>query len=78
MRSASDRGITSSTRMGLRRRPLRGAHGQGLKEGYRQKVFLMTKSDSHSAAGWNKQIETSLRRLQTDMIDLVQITRSSA
>jgi uncharacterized protein len=47
--------------------------GKALKDGYRQKVFLMTKSDSHSAAGWNKQLETSLRRLQTDMIDLVQI-----
>jgi predicted aldo/keto reductase-like oxidoreductase len=47
--------------------------GKALKDGYRNKVSLMTKTDSHSAAGWNKQLETSLSRLQTDMIDLVQI-----
>jgi predicted aldo/keto reductase-like oxidoreductase len=74
MRSASDRGITffdNAWDYGDGRSEER--MGKALKEGYRQKVFLMTKSDSHSAAGWNKQIETSLRRLQTDMIDLVQI-----
>jgi predicted aldo/keto reductase-like oxidoreductase len=47
--------------------------GKALRDGYRQKVFLMTKTDSHSAAGWNKQLETSLTRLQTDYLDLVQI-----
>jgi predicted aldo/keto reductase-like oxidoreductase len=74
MRSASDRGITffdnswdynngrSEERM-----------GKALKDGYRDRVFLMTKTDSHSAAGFNQQLETSLKRMQTDMIDLVQI-----
>ncbi len=46
--------------------------GKALKDGYRQKVFLMTKTDSHSAKGFNEQLETSLRRLQVEMIDLVQ------
>jgi aryl-alcohol dehydrogenase-like predicted oxidoreductase len=46
--------------------------GQALREGYRKKVFLMTKTDSHSTTGFNAQIEDSLRRLQTDVIDLVQ------
>ena len=48
--------------------------GKALKEGnLRSRVFLMTKTDSHSAQGWNKQLEESLRRMQVDMIDLVQI-----
>src|SRR5712672_3225758 len=48
--------------------------GKALKDGnLRQRVFLMTKSDSLSAQGWNKQLDQSLRRLQTDVIDLVQI-----
>ncbi|WP_433965041.1 aldo/keto reductase [Tunturiibacter gelidiferens] len=46
--------------------------GQGLRNGYRQKVFLMTKMDGRTADEYNKQLEQSLGRLQTDMIDLVQ------
>jgi predicted aldo/keto reductase-like oxidoreductase len=46
--------------------------GKGLLDGYRQKVFLMTKSDGLLKDLWNQQLEDSLRRLQTDMIDLVQ------
>ena len=46
--------------------------GQALRDGYRQKVFLMTKMDSRSAEGYDKQLEQSLGRLQTDVIDLVQ------
>jgi aryl-alcohol dehydrogenase-like predicted oxidoreductase len=74
MRSASDRGITFfDNAWDYRDGRSEERMGKALQDGYRQKVFLMTKSDSHSAAGWNKQLETSLRRLQTDMIDLVQI-----
>jgi len=73
LRTAIDRGITfmdncwdynggiSEVRM-----------GQALRDGYRQKVFLMTKidgRDKHTAA---IQIEQSLGRLQTDVIDLLQ------
>jgi aryl-alcohol dehydrogenase-like predicted oxidoreductase len=46
--------------------------GQALRNGYRQKVFLMTKMDGRTATEYNKQLEQSLGRLQTEMIDLVQ------
>jgi len=46
--------------------------GQALRNGNRQKVFLMTKMDGRTADAYNKQLEQSLGRLQTDMIDLVQ------
>jgi aryl-alcohol dehydrogenase-like predicted oxidoreductase len=46
--------------------------GQALRNGYREKVFLMTKIDGRTAAEYNKQLEQSLGRLQTDIIDLVQ------
>jgi len=45
--------------------------GQALRDGNRQKVLLMTKIDGHTADAYNKQLEQSLGRLQTDMIDLV-------
>src|SRR5580700_6294664 len=46
--------------------------GQALRDGYRQKVFLMTKMDGRTAVEYNRQLEESLGRLQTDVIDLVQ------
>jgi predicted aldo/keto reductase-like oxidoreductase len=46
--------------------------GQALRDGYRQKIFLMTKMDGRTADAYDKQLEQSLGRLQTDMIDLVQ------
>ena len=46
--------------------------GQALRNGYRQNVFLMTKMDGRTAKEYNKQLEESLGRLQTDTIDLVQ------
>jgi aryl-alcohol dehydrogenase-like predicted oxidoreductase len=46
--------------------------GQALRDGYRQKVFLMTKMDGRTKESYNRQLEQSLGRLQTDMIDLVQ------
>lgn len=46
--------------------------GQALRDGNRQKVFLMTKMDGRTADSYNKQLEQSLGRLRTDMIDLVQ------
>ena len=71
---AVDRGITfldncwdynegrSELRMGV-------ALDQG---GYRDKVYLMSKMDGRSKAEAAKQIDTSLKRLRTDRIDLVQ------
>jgi len=73
IRSAVDRGINfldnswdyndgrSETRM-----------GQALRDGYRKKVFLMTKIDGRSKAEATRQLDESLRRLATDCIDLVQ------
>jgi predicted aldo/keto reductase-like oxidoreductase len=46
--------------------------GKALKEGYRQKVFLMTKIDGRTKKTAKSQIETCLKRLHTDHIDLVQ------
>jgi len=46
--------------------------GQALRNGYRDKVFLMTKLDGRTVTEYNKQLEQSLGRLQTDVIDLVQ------
>jgi len=46
--------------------------GRALRDGYRDRVFLMTKIDGRSRAEATRQLEQSLRRLQTDCIDLVQ------
>jgi aryl-alcohol dehydrogenase-like predicted oxidoreductase len=46
--------------------------GKALRDGYRDKVFLMTKIDGRSKREAARQLDESLRRLQTDHIDLVQ------
>lgn len=73
IRSAIDRGITfmdnswdynngnSEIRM-----------GKALQDGYRQKVFLMTKIDGRTKESAADQINQSLQRLQTDHVDLMQ------
>ena len=46
--------------------------GQALVGGYRNKVFLMTKIDGRTKAAAAQQIDESLKRLQTDRVDLMQ------
>lgn len=47
--------------------------GKALADGYRQKVFLMTKIDGRTKDAAAQQINESLRRLQTDHVDLMQL-----
>jgi predicted aldo/keto reductase-like oxidoreductase len=73
VRSAIDRGITfmdnswdynngrSEKRM-----------GKALRDGYRDRAFLMTKIDGRSAKEATRQLDESLKRLQTDYVDLIQ------
>src|SRR6266545_3182830 len=46
--------------------------GKALRDGYRDKVFLMTKIDGRTKRLAAKQIDECLQRLQTDRIDLMQ------
>jgi aryl-alcohol dehydrogenase-like predicted oxidoreductase len=46
--------------------------GRALRDGYRDRVFLMTKFDGRDQATATRQIDESLKRLQTDRIDLIQ------
>ena len=73
IRSAVDRGVTfldnscdyhdggSEIRM-----------GKALKDGYRNRIFLMTKFNGRTRAMAAKNIDDSLRRLQVETIDLIQ------
>ncbi len=46
--------------------------GKALQNGYRERVFLMTKIDGRTKKLAAKQIDESLKRLKTDHLDLVQ------
>jgi uncharacterized protein len=46
--------------------------GKALRDGYRQKAFLMTKIDGQTKSAATQQLDESLRRLQTDHVDLLQ------
>jgi aryl-alcohol dehydrogenase-like predicted oxidoreductase len=46
--------------------------GKALRDGYRSKAFLMTKLDGRDKRTAAQQIDESLRRLQTDHVDLLQ------
>jgi aryl-alcohol dehydrogenase-like predicted oxidoreductase len=73
IRSAIDRGITfmdNSWDYNDGRSELR--MGKALRDGYRERVFLMTKIDGRSKKEAARQLDESLRRLGTDRVDLVQ------
>src|SRR5437868_4655411 len=46
--------------------------GKALRDGYRERAFVMTKIDGRSKKEAAKQLDESLRRLRIDYIDLVQ------
>ena len=46
--------------------------GKALQDGYRAKAFLMSKIDGRTKAAAARQIDESLKRLQTDHVDLMQ------
>ena len=46
--------------------------GKALRDGYRERVFLMTKIDGRTKKEAAKQLDESLQRMQVDHIDLVQ------
>jgi aryl-alcohol dehydrogenase-like predicted oxidoreductase len=73
IRSAIDRGITFLDNSwdyneGRSERRM----GKALRDGYREKVFLMTKIDGRSKKAAASQLDESLKRLKADCIDLVQ------
>jgi predicted aldo/keto reductase-like oxidoreductase len=46
--------------------------GKALRDGYREKAFVMTKIDGRTKQEAAKQLDESLRRLQVDHVDLLQ------
>src|SRR4026207_2090607 len=46
--------------------------GKALRDGYRERAFLMTKIDGRTKEEAAKQLDESLKRMQVDHIDLVQ------
>lgn len=47
--------------------------GRALQDGYRDRVFLMTKIDAHTRDAATAQIDQCLTRLRTDRLDLLQL-----
>jgi aryl-alcohol dehydrogenase-like predicted oxidoreductase len=73
VRSAIDRGITFMDNSwdyneGVSEIRL----GKALRDGYRDRAFVMTKIDGRSKKEATRQLDESLKRLQVDCIDLVQ------
>jgi aryl-alcohol dehydrogenase-like predicted oxidoreductase len=74
VRSAIDRGVTfMDNSWDYNNGKSEERMGKALRDGYRQRAFLMTKIDGRTKQAATQQLEQSLKRLQTDAIDLVQI-----
>jgi len=72
VRRAIDRGINFMDSWDYNGGASEKSMGKALRDGYREKAFLMTKIDSRSKKEATKQLDESLRRLQTDHVDLIQ------
>jgi len=73
VRSAVDRGITFlDNSCDYHEGKSEILMGKALKDGYRKRVFLMTKFNGRTRAAAAHDIDQSLQRLQTDVIDLIQ------
>ncbi len=73
IRAAIDRGITFMDNCwDYKKGECEKRMGKALQDGYRQKVFLMTKIDGRTKKAAAQQIDESLQRLQTDHVDLLQ------
>ncbi len=74
VRSAIDRGLTfMDNSWDYNEGKSEERMGKALRDGYREKAFLMTKLDGRTKAAAAAQLDQSLRRLRTDVIDLVQV-----
>jgi len=73
IRTAIDRGVTFLDNCwDYREGESEKRMGRALRDGYRQKCFLMTKFDGRTRESAARQIDESLQRLDTDTIDLIQ------
>jgi len=73
IRTAIDRGITfMDNSWDYHNGESERRMGKVLRDGYRDKVFLMTKIDGRTKSSAAKQIDECLQRLQTDRVDLMQ------
>ena len=53
--------------------PSESYYGEALSAGFRERVFLATKTQARDGSGARRQLETSLKTLRTDRVDLIQI-----
>lgn len=73
LRAAIDRGITFlDNSWDYHRGGSEERMGEALQDGYRERVFLMTKIDGRTRKSVASQIDESLKRLRTDRVDLMQ------
>src|SRR3954452_11220429 len=73
IRSAVDRGITFlDNSCDYHNGGSEICMGKALKDGYRKRVFLMTKYNGRTKKAAAEQIDESLKRLQVETVDLIQ------